>query len=314
MVNTDEKVPLEIKNFDNKGRLLESKTFYDGRLNTNERTTYQGKIITTELCDYCSDLDKAFADFSIKENQKNPYAAYATDNPRRTIKTIKTTDKDGNIIVSKSYNSQGYLNSVTKAIFDKKSNLLLKENFEDEGKKTPYFKKNTFNSNGLLEQKITFANRYESKSTYSYDKLDRKIIEKQIQVDRTTEYHFEYGTKKDTTLVLTYYKSGNESKLALKKRELSYLEKDIKITKEINLNHVKILSIDISHFDKKNNLILKKNFNDKNELRSEIKLIYDKKANWIEMEYCYLVNASYNGNEPKPEWRTTTYIRTIVYY
>jgi hypothetical protein len=47
----DKKTQLEVKNFDNKGRILTYKTFYNGRLNLNERRTYQNNTITTELCD-----------------------------------------------------------------------------------------------------------------------------------------------------------------------------------------------------------------------------------------------------------------------
>lgn len=312
--NNGQKILQELKSFDSKGRLLESKTFYDGRINTFERSIYQGNTIVTDLCDYCTDLDKEFVNFKIKENLKNPYSGYATAEPRRTHRTIKTTDKNGNVIVSKTYNSEGYLNWVTKRAYDKKSNLLLEENFDDEGKKMPSYISNKYNAKGLLEEETTFGNNFERKATYTYDISGRKIAEKVVQADRTTEMLYEYLTEKDTLKVLTYAMNLKDKTKNLQKIKQTFTVNGTKTSKETNFYMGKSSNVEFSEFDKNGNLVLSKSYNDKNELRQEIKLVNDAKGNWISMEYSYLVNASYNGSAPKPEWRTNKYLRNIVYY
>lgn len=314
MLNTDKKVPLEIKNFDSKGRLLESKTFYDGRLQTNQRNTYQNNTIISEFCDNCDDLDKAFANFVIKENQKNPYSGYATSNPIKTTKTIKTTDKNSNVIVSKVYNAQGYLKWSTQSKFDNNSNLLLEENFDLEGKKTSSYKIKKYNEKGLVEEELTSGKNYQTKSIYTYDNLGQKIADKEVQENRITEYVYEYSTENDSIKELSYYINPNDGTKSLRNKKHSYFQNGIKITKEVDFNNIKTTATRFFEFDKKNNLISKKEYNDKNELRSEIKLVYDNKSNWIKMDYSYLVQASYDGSAPRPEWRTNHYLRTILYY
>lgn len=313
ITDSGKKTLMELKNFDSKRRLLESKTFYDGRLQSNERSTYQNNTITSEFCDNCNDLVKAFAEFVIKENQKNPYSGSVTIDPSRIFKTIKTTDKNGNVVVSKVYNPQGYLKWSTKSTFDKKSNLLLEENFDDEGKKTPSYKSTKYNKKGLIAEELTFAEDYESKSIYTYDNLNRKTSEKVAQGSRTSEKFFEYVTEKDTVKVMTYEKDRNNDIKILKKQKLSYTENGKKIIKEMNLNKGKTTAIHFFEFDKNNNLILE-TYQEKNELKSEIKLVYDKKGNWIEMDCSSLVHSSYNGSTSKPEWRTKKHLRTILYY
>ena len=312
--NNNQQIPQELKSFDRKGRLLESKTYYDGRLNTYERSVFRGNTITTELCDYCDDLDKAFANFSIKENQKDPYSGYLTNDPTRTFKTIKTTDKNGNVVVSKTYNSEGYLNWVTKSAYDKKSNLILKENFDEEGRKMPSYKSSKYNARGLLEEEITFDNNFERKSFYTYDISGRKIAEKVVQADRTTVMLYEYLTEIDTLKVLTYAMILKDKTKNLQKIKQTYTVNGTKTSKETNFYNGKSSNVAFSEFDKNNNLVLSKTYNDKNELRQEIKFVNDAKGNWISMEYGYLVNARYNGSVPKPEWRINKYIRTIEYY
>lgn len=312
--NNNQQIPQELKIFDNKGRLIESKIFYDGRINTFERSIYQGNIIVTDLCDYCTDLDKAFVNFKIKENLKNPYSGYATAEPRRTHRTIKTTDKNGNVIISKTYNSEGYLNWVIKATYDKKSNLILEENFDDEGKKTPSYKSKKYNAKGLLEEETTFANNFERKATYTYDVSGRRIAEKVVQADRTTEMLYEYLAERDTIKILTYAMNLKDNTKNLKKIKQTYTVNGTKTSKETNFYMGKSSNVEFSEFDKNGNLVLSKSYNDKNELRQEIKLVNDVKGNWILMEYSYLVNASYNGSAPKPEWRLSNYSRKIVYY
>lgn len=312
--NVNHEIPQELKIFDSKGRLIESKIYYDGRINTFERSIYQGSTIVTDLCDYCTDLDKEFVNFKIKENLKNPYSGYATAEPRRTYRTIKTTDKNGNVIVSKTYNSEGYLNWVTKRTYDKESNLILKENFDEEGKKMPSYISNKYNTKGLLEEETTFDHNFERKVTYTYDVSGRKISEIVVQADRTTEMLYEYSTEKDTLKVLTYAMNLKDKTKNLKKIKLTYNVNGNKTSKETNFYLGKSSNVEVSEFDKNGNLVLSKSYNDKNQLRQEIRLVNDRKGNWISMEYSYLVNASYNGSEPKPERRTSKYLRTIVYY
>lgn len=311
--NNATEIPIEIKNYDTKGRILLSKTYYDGRLNTTERNQYLKNQIITELCDYCTDLDQEFANFSIKENQKNPYSGYATADPRRTFKTIKTTDKKGNVILSKIYNPEGYLNWETKSTYDKNSNLLLEENFNDEGKKEPEFKKNTYNQKGLLVETVNVMRHYDTKKVYEYDQLGQKIGEKEWQGERFNEYVYEYLTEKDTIKLLKYLKNPTDNKLQLRTSEFTYAQKDKKTIKITEIYNGKVNFIKVLEYDSKNNLVTKKQYNDKNELRSDVNLVYDDKGNWIEMSYSNLINTSYNGSEPKPEWRTNKYIRKIQY-
>lgn len=312
--NNDIEIPIEIKNYDSKGRILLSKTYYNGRINTTERNQYSKNQIITELCDYCDDLDKEFANFSIKENQKNPYKGYVTAEPRRTFKAIKTTDKNGNVVLSKTYNQEGYLSWETRSTYNKNSNLLLEENFDDEGKKEPEFKKNAYNQKGLLTETVNVMRHYDTKKIYEYDNLGRKIGEKEWQGERFIEFIYEYKKDKDTAKVLKYFKNREDNSFQLGTSELTYFEKEKKITRVTGTYNGKINSIQVLEYDAQNKLTSKKYYNDKNELRTETTLIYDNIGNWVELNDSNLINTSYNGSEPKPEWRTNKYIRKIQYH
>jgi hypothetical protein len=100
----------------------------------------------------------------------------------------------------------------------------------------------------------------------------------------------------------------------LNKTSISYPQQKNTITKETTFNNGKPSNTSISEYDKNNLLLTRKNYNDKNELRSEFQYIFDTKGNWIELNYSYLVNSSYNGSDPKPVWRTKKYIQKIEYY
>ena len=313
LLEKDNVIPVEIKNYDKKGRIILLKTFYNGKIATTERNQYLDGQIITEVCDYCDDLDKAFANFSIKEDEKSPYKGFVTNNPRRTFKFVKSTDKKGNIISLKTYSSEGYLLSETKSTYDKNANLLLEETFADNGKKEPEFKKNIYNKKGQLIETVNVMNHHSTKYVYEYNPQGKRITEKEWQGDTAYENSYEYSVEKDTTKVLVFGKKSTESENILRTMDLTYPEKDKKINKRIRLDNGKPSNTEISKFDKNNNLILKQNFNDKEEMLSETKLVYDTKGNWTQMDYSYLVNASYNGSEPKPEWRTKTYIRKIEY-
>lgn len=311
--NNDVEIPVKINSYDKKGRILVSKIYYNGRINSTERNEYSKNQIVTEICDYCNDLDKIFANFSIKENQKYPYKGYGTNDPKRTLKIIQTTDKKGNIILSKTYSLEGYLLWFKKSTYDKNSNLLLEENYDDDGKKESSYKKNSYNKKGLISEMIVFENDYERKSVFSYDNLDRILTKKEWLQNQITEKSYEYKIEKDTSKVLLFLKNSPEEEKNLIQVDLSYSENDKQIKKEIHYYKDKPNYIKISEFDKNNNLLQIQNFSDQNELRSEIKLLNDKKGNWIHMNYSELIKASYNGSEPKPEWRTRKYVRKIEY-
>src|SRR5690606_10842872 len=85
--NTEELI--EYKTYDEKGRVLVSEVFnsyYIGFSKIKERNQYLDNQIITEFCDSCDDLDKAFADFSVRENQKLRYKGDLTPNPSVTHK------------------------------------------------------------------------------------------------------------------------------------------------------------------------------------------------------------------------------------
>lgn len=325
---------VEYKTFDKKGRILTSKK-YDGKyVRENEKNEYFGNQIITEFCDSCKDLDNIFANFSDKGSQKSPYKGYATADPSRINKIIKTTDKKGNVISLKTYSSEGYFLWETKSTYDKNSNLLLEETFDDEGKKRKEYKKNTYNKKGLLTEKMSTNNYTENKYIYEYDNLDRKIFEKQFYGERITEITFkydnlgkiiseknssnseviyEYTTIKDTVKVVKFYVDSERNK-QIRNVKISYKKGENKITEERQFNekgetsHTRIVEN-----DKNQNLISSKFSNSVGY--AEIKeIIYDKKGNWIELNLSKLVKASYDGSEPKPEWRTEKYIRKIQYY
>jgi hypothetical protein len=306
-------IPIELKTFDSKGRISVSKTYYDGRINTTERNQYLNNQIIRELCDYCDDIDKAFANFSIKENQKSPYSGYVTTDPKRTFKSIKTTDKKGNVILSKTYNNEGYLIWETKSTYDRNSNLLLEETFDDEGKKEPEFKKNTYNKKGLLIEATNVMSNFVKKTVYEYDYLNRKKVEKEWHGERFNEYIYEYKKDKDTAKILKYFKNPQDNSLKIRTIEITYFEKDKKIIRITATYNGKINFIQYFEYDTQNKLLSKKYYNGKNELRTETILVYDKMGNWVEMNVSNLINTSYNGSEPKPEWTTNTYIRKIEY-
>lgn len=300
--------------FDSKGRVIQFKTYYDNRINTFERNEYAKNQIITDLCDYCDDLDKAFAYFSIKENQKNPYTGYVTADPKRTFKTIKTTDKKGNVVLAKTYNPEGYLIWEKRHTFDKNSNLLTSETFDDEGEKKPEYIKNSYNNKGLLIESIHVMRHNDSKSTLEYDSQNRKKIEKIWQGNRVSEYHYVYESNPDSVKVFKYLKNPQNETLQLRTSEISYFEKGIKITRITETYNNKTTSTRILEYDAQNKLRSKKYYNDKNELRSETKLNYDNLGNWIEMIVLNLINTSYNVSEPKPEWQKNIYLRKIQYY
>lgn len=306
-------IPIESKTFDEKGRIILFKKFYNNRIDTQERTKHTKNQIITELCDGCNDLDKEFAEFSIKENQKNPYSGYLTADPRRTFKTFKTTDKNGNVILSKTYNPEGYLIWENRYNFDKNSKLLSTETFDDEGKKEKEYIKNTYNTQGLLIESINVMHHYETKTVYEYDKQNRKITEKVWQDKKVNEYKFEYPTLKDTSKILKYYKNPDDNSFKLSTSEVTYFENKNKIKRLTGIYNDKINYTHFFVYDPQHKLISKTYYNDKNELRTEITITYDQIGNWIEMNVSNLINVSYNGGELKPEWRRNKYIRKIQY-
>lgn len=306
-------IPIESKTFDEKGRIILFKKFYNNSIHTQERTKYTKNQIITELCDGCNDLDKEFAEFSIKENQKNPYSGYLTADPRRTFKTIKTTDKKGNVILSNTYNPEGYLIWEKRYTYDKNTNLLSTETFDDEGKKEKEYIKNTYDSKGLLIESINVTDHHETKTAYEYDKQNRKIIEKVWQNKKLNEYKFEYLTIKDTSKVLKYYKNLDDNSFKLGTSEVTYVENNTKIKKVTGIYNGNINYTRFFVYDAQNKLISKTYYNEKNELRTETRIRYDQVGNWIEMNVSNLMNVSYNGGELKPEWRRNKYIRKIQY-
>ncbi|PZO30723.1 MAG: hypothetical protein DCF13_02480 [Flavobacteriaceae bacterium] len=330
--NTDRLI--EYKTFDKKGRILISKR-YDGKyIRENESNQYFENQIITEFCDSCKDLDKVFADFSDKGSQKSPYKGYATADPSRTYKIIRTTDNKGNVILSKTYSSEGYFLWETKFIYDKKSNLLLEETFDDEGKKRKEYKKNTYNKKGLLTEKISKNNYTENKYIYEYDNLDRKIFEKQFYGERITEITFkydnlgrtvyekhssnlevvyEYTTIKDTVKVVKFHVDSERNK-QIRNVKILYSKGKNKITEERQFDEKgETSSTRIVEKDENQNLISSK-FSNSVGYAVNKDIIYDKKGNWIEQKISKLVKASYDGSEPKPEWQTEKYIRKIQYY
>src|SRR5690606_14830179 len=130
------------------------------------------------------------------------YKGYVTNSPNKTFKHYKITDKNGNVISSKTYNSEGYLIWVTKSTYDEKSNLLLEESFDDEGKKTGNYKKNTYNKKCLITEKIESNNFTERKCIFKYDDLGRIISEKYSD---NSEFVYEYSTVQDTIKIVTFY-------------------------------------------------------------------------------------------------------------
>jgi len=312
-LENNKEIPVELKNFDTKGRVLLLKTYYDGRLHTTERNQYNNNQIITEFCDYCDDIEKEFLNFSIKENQKNPYSGYATADPRRTFKHIKTLDKSGKVTTLKTYSSEGYLIWNTKFIYDKKSSLILEEKFDDENKKLS-FKKNIFNDKGLIIEETEFKNDYEKTTNYTYDNFNRKIVEKTSQGKRVNEIFIDYIIEKDSTKVLSFVKQSDNNEKILKKMNISYPFKENNMTKEIYFIKNKPNSTIISEYNKNQKLLSEKIYNSKNELISEKTFSYDKKGNWFELISSNLINKSYNGSEPKPEWEIKNYIRKIEYY
>jgi len=301
---------LEHKTFDEKGRTLTSKT-YEGhfdRIRSNERNKYLDNQIITEICD-CKDLDKAFANFSDKGNQKFPYKGYGTNSPNKTFKHYKITDKNGNVISLKTYNSEGYLIWVTKSTYDEKSNLLLEESFDDEGKKTGNYKKNTYNKKGLFTEKIESNNFTESKRIFKYDDLGRIISEK---YNDNSEFAYEYSTVQDTIKVIKFYIDSEQNK-QISTIEKSYKKGKNKITEKQFFVKGTLSNSKTFEYDKNKNLVLIKLYNESG-YRQETEFVYDKKANWVELNYSKLVNTSYKGGTPKPEWKIEKYIRKIQYY
>lgn len=334
--NTDKLV--EHKIFDKKGRILMSKIYnvQPIRIKSNERNQYSDNQIITDFCE-CDDLDKAFADFSDKGNQKFPYKGYSTGSPNTTYKHYKTTDKNGNVISSKTYDSKGYFLWETKSTYDKDSNLLLEETFDDEGKKMKDYKKNTYNEKGLLIEKIHITHYLNSKHIFEYDDLDRKIFEKETldrrHITETTfkyddlgriisekysgsnsdsEFSYEYSTINDTVKVVKFYIDSEKNK-TIRNIKTSYNKGNNKITKEEIFDKGEVSSTRISEYDENQNLVSSK-FSNSAKYAVNKEIIYDKKGNWIEQNIFKPVKTSYDGSEPKPEWRTEKYIRKIQYY
>lgn len=326
--NTEELI--EYKTFDKKGRILVSivvDSYYIGFSKSKERNQYSDNQIITEYCDSCDDLDKAFANFSIKENKKYQYTDYdyVAGKPNRIHKIIKTTDKNGNVISAKTYSSEGYFLEEKKSTYDKNSNLLLEETFDDTGKKIKGHKKNIYNNKGLL---IEFDRSYEGKRVFEYDDSDRKIFEKRFYETDTDEITFgyddlgrilfekynnnsevvyEYTTTKDTIKVVRFYIDSEKNK-QIRSVKTSYNKGENKVTEEQSFEKGEMFSTKILEYDENKNLISIKFYN-KNGYHLGKELVYDKKGNWIEIHYSTLINVSY-----KPEWRTEKYIRKIQYH
>ncbi|MFN3756044.1 MAG: hypothetical protein ACK4RM_03740 [Flavobacterium sp.] len=314
LLTTDEKqIPMEFRSFEKTGRELLSKTYYNGRINTHIRHQYSKNQIATELCDYCEDLDKTFAQFSIKENQKYPYMGYVTDDPKRTLKMIKTTDARGNVLFSKTYTVDGYFTGEQRTTYDKNDKVLLEELYDDEGIKQKNYKKYTYNPDGFLKEEIVFENSYERKNIFEYDELGRKVLIKEFQGEYMTERSFEYKTEKDTAKVLMYLKHANDTLPSLYKTEMTFRKGDKKILKSTNITQGIPNFISITEYDTQDNVISRKNYNSQNEFITDISIEYDSKGNWISMHVAQLVKVSHNRGPLTPEWQTKKYIRVIEY-
>jgi hypothetical protein len=312
-ITDDKQIPMEFRSYDKTGRELLSKTYYDGRINTLIRHQYSKNQITTELCDYCVDLDKTFAQFSIKENQKYPYKGYVTDDPRRTLKMIKTTDAKGNVLLSKTYTVDGYFTGEQRTTYNQNDMVLLEESFDDEGKKYKNYKKYKYTPTGLLEEEIVFENSYERKNIFEYDELGRKVWVKEFQGEYMIERFFEYRTEKDTAKVLMYLKHANDTLSNLYKTEMTFRQGDKKILKSTNITQGIPNFISITEYDAQDNVISRKNYNAQNEFITDISIEYDSKGNWITMNASQLVKVTHNRGPVTPEWQTKKYIRKIEY-
>ncbi|MFN3639429.1 MAG: hypothetical protein ACK4UK_00790 [Flavobacterium sp.] len=312
LLTKDEKqIPMEFRSFEKTGRELLSKTYYNGRINTHIRHQYSKNQIATELCDYCEDLDKTFAKFSIKENQKYPYKGYVTDDPKRTLKMIKTTDAKGNVLISKTYTVDGYFTGEQRTTYDKNDKVLLEELYDDEGKIQKNYKKFKYTPTGLLEEEIVYENSYERKNIFEYDDLGRKVLVKEFQGEYMTERFFEYKTEKDTAKVLMYLKHANDTLPNLYKTEMTFRQGDKKILRSTNITKGIPNFISITEYDARDNVISRKNYNSQNEFITDISIEYDSKGNWISMHVAQLVNVSHNRGPVTPEWQTKKYIRVI---
>jgi hypothetical protein len=308
-ITDDKQIPMEFRSYDQTGRELLSKTYINGRINTHIRHRYSKNQITTELCDYCEDLDKTFAQFSIKENQKYPYKGYVTDDPKRTLKMIKTTDNKGNVLLSKTYSSEGYFIGEERISYDKNNKILLEETFDDEGIKQKNYKKYTYTPDGLLKEEIVFENSYERKNIFEYDELGRKVLVKEFQGEYMTERSFEYKTEKDTAKVLMYLKYANDTLSNLYKTEMTFRQGDKKILRTTNIMKGIPNFNSITEYDAQDNVISRKNYNAQNEFITNISFEYDSKGNWITMNASQLVKVSHNRGPVTPEWQTKKYIR-----
>jgi len=166
----------------------------------------------------------------------------------------------------------------------------------------------------LIIEETEFKNDYEKTTNYTYDNFNRKIVEKTSQGKRVNEIFIDYIIEKDSTKVLSFVKQSDNNEKILKKMNISYPFKENNMTKEIYFIKNKPNSTIISEYNKNQKLLSEKIYNSKNELISEKTFSYDKKGNWFELISSNLINKSYNGSEPKPEWEIKNYIRKIEYY
>lgn len=306
--------PVEQQTFDAKGRPLITKKYSEGYLRSEERNQYNPNQIITTLCESCGEnLDRYFSEFSIKGNEKDPYAGYGTNDPSARTKTFKTPDKKGNIILEKFYNSEGYLISTSKSVFNLASKKLSTENYSSENELRSS-QRNIYNKSNLITETISKSeNKSELKMNYSYDNQGRIIFEKQNYNNSISETSYEYLKEKDTTKILKY-SSNSSGEKRLHHIEKSYPQLQGKIVEKQNVFDNKLGNKRVYEYDETKKLTALKYFNEQNEAIKELHYTYDKTGNWNEINISETINVTYDKEEPRKEIQKTKYIRRIEYY
>lgn len=306
--------PVEQQTFDIKGRPLITKKYSEGYLRSEERNQYNPNQIITTLCESCGENpDRYFSEFLIKENQKDPYSGYGTNDPSARTKTFKTPDKKGNIILEKFYNSEGYLISTSKSVFNLASKKLSTENYSSENELLSS-SKNVYNKSNLItETHSKSKNEPELKLNYSYDNQGRLILEKQNYNNSISETLYEYLKVQDTTKILKY-SSNLRGEKRLHHIEKSYSQLQDKIVEKQNIFDNKLGNKRVYEYDENKKLTALKYINEQNESIKELHYTYDTTGNWNEINISETINVIYDKEKPRKEIQKTKYIRRIEYY
>lgn len=298
--------------FDKNGQILTAKYYNmesDGLRKQVKNILKPDETISYE-CD-CPNIDTFIKNFEFRDiaELKNKPKMGTSEAPTDWV-TVKTLDKQGNVILLKTYSSSGYLIREVSSSFDLQKRLLTKEVFGFKHVFS-YSERNTYDKNGNLVEKISkegkFSKDYIEK--YRWDS-EKNLVEEMKLEDTVIISHFQYQTKKVGNKE-EFIKQDKLSHSGYLKEVIFYNADNLEIKKiEYNEDSTVIKTIISEYY--KNKKIRSQSFLDhKDRLFRKIEFTNDKNNNWT----IWTRNIFYNDSkDSKLSYTETTIYKLKIEY